>query len=134
MPDIDALLNSADPVIAVVGASDAPGKYGSTIYRDLKRKGFRVYPVNPRATVVDGDAAYRTLHDLPEPADIVNFVIPPTRTLAVLERSVDLDLGVVWTQPGAGDDAVAAFLEGRGVLHVMDECIMVRSRRRSPMP
>ena len=40
MNDIATLLNRDDTTIAVVGATDDPHKYGSVIYRDLKRKGF----------------------------------------------------------------------------------------------
>ena len=32
-----AILNGNDPLIAVVGASDNPGKFGAIIYRKLKR-------------------------------------------------------------------------------------------------
>ncbi len=55
MDPITALLYETDPVIAVVGATDNLNKYGAVIYRDLKAKGFTVYPGNPtRATVQPG--------------------------------------------------------------------------------
>ncbi len=49
METITTLLNEGDPVIAIVGASDNPAKYGNRIYRDLKGKGYRVYPINSDA-------------------------------------------------------------------------------------
>ena len=36
-------------VLAVVGASRDPKKFGNSIYRELKRKGYKVLPVNPQA-------------------------------------------------------------------------------------
>ncbi|NIQ54637.1 MAG: CoA-binding protein, partial [Gemmatimonadetes bacterium] len=51
--------------MAVVGATDSPDKYGGIIYRDLKRRGFRVFAVNPGRETVDGDPAYAGLADLP---------------------------------------------------------------------
>ncbi|MEN8114629.1 MAG: CoA-binding protein [Actinomycetota bacterium] len=130
MTSIETLLNDGDPVVAVIGATDTPWKYGAKIYRDLKAKGFRVYPVNPTSSTVDGDRSYATLGELPETADIVNFVIPPTRTMSVLERTRDVAFGVVWLQPGAGDAAVVSYLVESGMSHVVDDCIMVRARPR----
>ncbi len=77
MTDIATLLNEPETTVAVVGATDNPTKYGSVIYRDLKRKGYSVYPVNPNRTEVDGDEAYPTLDKLPESPTIVNIVVPP---------------------------------------------------------
>jgi len=46
-------------VWAVVGASDNPEKYGNLIYKKLKSRGYRVYPVNPNYETIDGDNATR---------------------------------------------------------------------------
>ena len=54
MKDITELLEQPDATIAVVGATDDPSKYGNVIYRDLKKKGFVVHPVNPNRSQVDG--------------------------------------------------------------------------------
>ena len=124
-------LNTGDPTVAVVGATDSNGKFGARIYRDLKKKGFRVYPVNPTKETVDGDRAYGRLRDLPEAPTIVNFVVPPQRTLRVLEEAGELGYDRVWIQPGAGDGAVVDYLDDHGFDYIVDDCIMVRSMQRS---
>ena len=106
MDTISTLLNEGDPVVAVIGATDNPRKYGNRIYLDLKGKGFRVYAVNPSRDTVDGDPAFARLSDLPEKPDIVNFVVPPSRTLRVLEQAKELGFTTVWIQPGAENKAV----------------------------
>ena len=128
---IITLLNEGDPVVAVVGATDNPLKYGNRIYLDLKRKGFRVYPVNPSRDSVDDDQAYASLADLPESPDIIDFVVPPTRTLRVLEQANELGFTTVWIQPGAGSDDVVTYLDDHGFNYVTDACIMVDSMVRS---
>ncbi|HNM14898.1 MAG TPA: CoA-binding protein, partial [bacterium] len=52
MKDILDLLREPQVTIAVVGANNNPNKYGNTIYRDLRRKGYTIFPVNPSATEV----------------------------------------------------------------------------------
>ena len=86
-------LDLPDPLIAVVGATDHPGKYGGTIYRNLKAKGYRVAAVNPLRDTVDGDPCVPTLMDLAETPDIVNIVVPPTRTMRGARS------GQVWRLP-----------------------------------
>ena len=66
MDPVSAALKKVDTTIAIVGANDDPGKYGSIIYRDLKRKGYEVFAVNPNRDTVDGDVSYSSLADLPE--------------------------------------------------------------------
>ncbi len=128
MTDIATLLNEPETTVAVVGATDNAMKYGSVIYRDLKRKGYPVYPVNPNRTEVDGDKAYPTLDTLPESPTIVNIVVPPSVTIRVLRKSLELGLKNVWLQPGAESPESLAFLQEHGFNYLANACIMVESR------
>jgi predicted CoA-binding protein len=129
-PVATALLDP-DSTIAVVGANDDPGKYGSVIYRDLKRKGFTVYAVNHRRETVDGDRAYATLADLPAEPTIVNFVVPPEVSLTVLADAKALGYNLVWLQPGSSSAAVREYVLSNGFEHLIDACIMVYAPRRA---
>ena len=133
MDTISTLLNEGNPVVAIVGASDNPDKYGNRIYRDLKTKGFTVYPVNPTQDTIDGDPAFGDLGDLPQTPDIVNFVVPPPRTLRLLGRAKELGLMQVWIQPGAENEAVIDYLDANGFDYLANACIMVYSRGESPI-
>ena len=113
--------------VAVIGANDNPDKYGGRIYRDLKNKGFTVYPINPNRDVVDGDPTFASLADLPEPPAIVNFVVTPVRTLRILEQCKELGLMNAWIQPGAESPEVVEYLEAEGFNFLVNSCIMVRS-------
>ncbi len=128
---VTAKLNESDPLIAVVGATDDNRKYGSAIYRNLKRKGYRVVPVNNRRATVDGDVAYRSLSDLPDAPDIVNVVVPPDQTMVVAEEAERLRLEIIWLQPGAESREVLDFLENSGVRYLANACIMVQARARN---
>lgn len=125
------LLESQDPLIAVVGANDNPDKFGHRIYRDLKRKGYRVIPVNPNRATVDDDVCYARLADLPERPDIVNIVIPPAAATRVVRECLDLGWRNVWLQPGAESSELLKFLEENGFNYLANTCIMVKSRGRT---
>ena len=130
MKDIATLLAEPETTVAVVGATDNPGKYGNIIYRDLKRKGFTVYPVNKNRDTVDGEKTYRSLDELPQHPTIVNVVVPPHEALLVLEKCKELGLDNVWLQPGAESSEVISFLEAGNFNYLASACIMVESRRK----
>lgn len=123
--NIISLLREPGASVAVVGATDSPHKYGARIYRDLKAKGFPVFPVNRHRRKVDGDQAYQTLADLPEEPTVIDFVVPPDQTLKVLEQALELGYTNVWIQPGAGSRNVREFLEENDFNYLTDACIMV---------
>jgi predicted CoA-binding protein len=127
---VSARLELPDPLIAVVGATDTPGKYGGTIYRNLKAKGYRVVAVNPLRTTVDGDQVFKSVSDLPEAPDIINIVVPPRRTMRVLDQAATLDDVAVWIQPGAADGAVRERVAELGIPALIDACIMVQTQAR----
>jgi len=129
--DIATLLDAPQTTIAVVGATDNPAKYGSVIFRDLRRKGFKVYPVNSGRATVDGQKAYRSVADLPEKPTIVNIVVPPEVTLRVLQSCLDLGLTNVWVQPGAESPEVLAFLQEHDFNYLANACIMIQSRHKA---
>lgn len=126
--DLAERLGDDEAVIAVVGASDQLHKYGSIIYRDLKRRGCRVRAVNPQAETVDGDPAYPNLAALPERPVIVNMVVPPAVGISVAREAVELGWDGIWLQPGAESPEILAFLAEQGIAHLANVCIMVMAR------
>lgn len=129
MTDLTQLLASTDISIAVVGATDSPGKYGGIIYRDLKRLGYRVWAVNPNRETVDGDVCYPNLGALPERPDIIDVVVPPETGLAVAREAASLGYQNLWLQPGAEGPVLEEFLRKQRMHYLADSCIMVSSRQ-----
>lgn len=114
-------------LIAVVGATDNPSKFGGRIYRDLKRKGYRVAAVNPGRSSVDGDAAYPDLASLPERPSIIDVVVPPRIGLEIARQASAIGLDSLWFQPGAESPQLKAFLDSSGLTYSFHVCIMVQA-------
>jgi acetyltransferase len=89
--------------IAVVGASNTPGKVGHTLLKNLVSQGYDgvVYPVNPHREAVQGIVAYRSLDQLPQPADLA-LICTPAATVPDLVRQCGEQgiLGVVILSAG----------------------------------
>lgn len=127
MTDLSPLLSEPGVTIAVIGATDHRAKYGGIIYRDLKRKGYRVFAVNPYRETVDGDPCWKTVLDLPEPPTIADFVIPARRGLDVLEECEQAGIRNIWLQPGAESAEIIERLESGPFDWLAHACIMVRA-------
>ncbi len=111
-------------VVAVVGASRSPEKWGYRLYKFFKSYYARVYPVNPRAEEIDGDKAYPNLGSLPEKPDIVVMVVPPRVSRSVVREAVSLGVKKVWFQPGSEDEEAIRLCLESGVEAVWGACLM----------
>ncbi|HEU4344335.1 MAG TPA: GNAT family N-acetyltransferase, partial [Candidatus Binatia bacterium] len=64
--------------VAVVGASRRSESIGGRIIRAVVSSGFRgaIYPINPKASYIEGLTAYPTLRALPEAPDLAVIAVP----------------------------------------------------------
>ncbi|MGI8707903.1 MAG: GNAT family N-acetyltransferase [Actinomycetota bacterium] len=64
--------------VAVIGASRSRGTIGGEVFHNLLVAGFNgpVYPVNPKAEVVQSVAAYHSINDVPGSVDIAVIAVP----------------------------------------------------------
>ena len=104
--DFSPLLADPDCVIALVGASESPEKYGSIIYLDLVGRGYRVLGVNPNRDKVHGEPCYPSVKDLPVRPDIVDIVVPPSSEARSSKMRSRPNFDNVWLQPGAESAAL----------------------------
>jgi len=118
----------AEPAIAVVGVSRSGKGFGNMAARELRRKGYRIYPVNPNADLIDGERCYRSLAELPEPARPVLVVVPPEQALAVVHEAARAGITRVWLQQGAESPVVVLACAELGLDAVAGECILMFAR------
>ena len=128
MKDLTPLLSEPGTSLAIVGATDHPTKYGGIIYRDLKRKGYPVFAVNPYRRSVDGDVCYPKVSDIPDAPTIVVLVVPAPRGIEVLADCAEVGIRNIWIQPGAFSAAMEQVLEEGDFDWLAEACVMVRAR------
>ncbi len=127
MTKLRSLLDLPDTSFAVVGATDTPGKYGGRIYRDLKRKGFKVYAINPNRDTVDGDPAWPALSDLEETPSMAVLVVPAHEGLRVVADAAIAGVGGIWVQPGAYSSELGEALDAGSFDWLSEACVMVET-------
>jgi predicted CoA-binding protein len=116
-------------VIAVVGHSDKPDRTSYRIAQFLRGVGYKVYPVNPGVSEIDGQPCYSSLNDVPEPVDIVNVFRRSEYLPAIVDEAIAVNAKTVWAQLGVSDELSAQKALDAGLNIVMDACIKVEYRR-----
>ena len=115
--------------IALVGASNDSSKFGNRIYLDLRKKGYHVFPINPKESKIEGDKAYASIDMMDSLPDIVNFVVPPQIAIKVAQKAIDLGITHLWFQPGSESDELEELLiKNHDIKYLINSCIMVETR------
>jgi predicted CoA-binding protein len=117
--------------IAVVGLSSNPGRpsYGVASY--MRRRGYRVVPVNPNETEVFGDKAYASLAEVPGKIDLVDIFRRSSEAGHAVDEAIAVGAKAVWLQEGVIDQAAAKRAQDAGLLVVMDRCWLKEHARTS---
>ena len=76
--------------IAVLGASDTPGKWGYVMVERPLKTGFGgiIYPVNPTKKDILGISSYRSVLDIPHQVDLAVIVAPAVTTPKLMQECV----------------------------------------------
>ncbi len=116
-------------VIAVVGHSDNPARTSYRIAQYLRGAGYKVYPVNPMVSEIDGERSYASLAEIPEPIDIVDVFRRSEFLPDVVEEAIAAGAKTVWTQLGVSDAAAEQAALDAGLHVAANRCIKVEHAR-----
>jgi predicted CoA-binding protein len=117
--------------IAMVGASPNWNRPSYFVMKYLQTKGYKVYPVNPRAAgeVILDEPVYASLADLPETVDLVDIFRASEAAGAISDEAVAHGAKSVWMQLTVRNDAAAARAEAAGLNVVMNRCPKIEYAR-----
>lgn len=121
--DIRSLLTDVR-TIALVGASDDPGRASNMVMARLQDHGYRVIPVNPRITGehVHGEYVWRELDQIGEPIDMVDIFRRAEDVGPIVDEAIRVGAKAIWMQIGVVNLEAAARAEAAGLKVVMDRC------------
>jgi len=114
-------------VLAVVGMSRDFEKAAGGVPRFLKKRGYRIVPVNPNVKELEGLKAYSNLLDI----DAIVIFRPSAEVVSVVKDAVARrDVKVIWMQEDIRDDDAARLAEAHdGMIVVQDRCMAKEYRR-----
>jgi hypothetical protein len=122
---------SSDKTVAIVGLSPKPERPSYFVGSYLNYEGYRVIPVNPRATEIFGMKAYPDLLSIPEPVDMVNVFRQPEECVEIARQAVQIGAKTLWLQLRVVNFEAAQIAEAGGLRVIMDRCVKIEHGRYS---
>jgi uncharacterized protein len=119
---------TSESALAVVGLSRSGKKFGNIACRELRAKGYEIYPIHPVATVIDGLACYRSFADVQGRVSALLIVVPPAQALDVIRQAAAAGIRRVWLQQGASSPEALQLCRELRLDVVAGECILMYAR------
>lgn len=121
--------------IAVIGASDDPGRPSHGVVRRLLDVGYAIVPVNPNAARIHGLDVHPSLADVSGPIDVVDVFRAPEHAPDAARQAVAAGAKALWLQQGVRSDEARSIAEDAGLLYVEDACLASEVARADlPVP
>ena len=117
--------------IAIVGLSTDPQRASWFVASYLKKLGYRIIPVNPKAGSILGEKAYPDLASIPVPVDMVDVFRPSDECLAVARQAVAIKAKSLWLQLRLINLEAAELARRAGLAVVLDRCVKMEHGRYS---
>jgi len=114
--------------MAVVGASNERDKFGNLACRELKIRGFRVFPVNPHENEICRERSYHTINELGALTDRMLIVLPPDITRKLVRDLNHEIVSYVWMQNGAESSEAIRICNAKGIRTIHGQCILMHAQ------
>ena len=112
--------------IAVAGVSRQPAQAANAIFRKLRGAGYEVFPINPKASEVEGARCYPNVGAVPGQLDGVVIATAPGISAEVVRQCSDHGVRRVWFHRSFGTGSVAedavAECAARGIDCIVGGC------------
>lgn len=134
---IDEMLRTTK-TIAVVGMSDKPSRASHHIGIYLAANGYRVFPVNPTLTQIEGQPCYTDLDaaqaaaraDTGAGIDLVDVFRASDNVPPIVDDVIRLGIPYLWLQDGVTHEEAAARARAAGVKCIQNDCIYREHAKR----
>lgn len=112
---------------AIAGVSRNKSKFGYLIFKDLKDRGFTLYPVNPKTGEIDDTKSYPDIQSLPEHVKKLYIVTKQGQTKQLVEDAVKKGIQQVWIQQMSDTAEAVKIAEENGLTLITGECMYMHA-------
>ena len=113
--------------VAVAGVSRKKQKFGNAIFKELTKKGFQVYPVNPHIDDFQGQKCYHAVAELPEDVSALVINTKNDTTLQLVDDAKNKGIKNIWLQQGSINSRELEKLDDPELNIVSGQCIFMHA-------
>jgi len=122
---MNKLRKDSRKTVAIVGVSKDEKKFGYKVFKDMIKKGQKVYGINPKVDAILGRKIYSKIQDIPEKPDLVITVVPPEVTEKIVDDCISIGIKEIWMQPGSESEKAIKKAQDNGISVIYNACIML---------
>jgi len=111
--------------LAVVGVSRSGKKFGNSVYKELKSKGYKLYPIHPEMKTYDGEDCYPSLSSLPEKVGGVFIAVSPEKTEEIVKEAKNMGIDNIWIQQKSESEKAVSFCNQNELNLIHNECLLM---------
>jgi predicted CoA-binding protein len=113
------------PSIAVIGASQNEKRFGHSVYKALKSKSFKVFPVNPKYSKIGDDICYTDIKSLPEKVEGAIIITSPKNTNKLINDVILSGIKYLWIQQGCETPQSVELAKANNIRVISKKCILM---------
>lgn len=117
-------MNEKKRTVVVLGASSKQNRYSNRAIRSLLKEGYKVFPVNPKESSIEGLPVFASLTDITDPVETVSVYLSPEHLEKELPRLLELKPKRVILNPGTANYAIIQTLSDSDIT-VIEDCTLI---------
>ncbi|MFH1161052.1 MAG: CoA-binding protein [bacterium] len=123
---LHAIREFLDPKkLAMAGVSRDPKKFGYQVFKELRDRGFTLFPVHPVAEKIDDIQAYTQVFDLPFEVKHLLIMTPKKETEKLVMNAIAHGIDHIWIQQMSDTPEAVKLATEAGVRLVTGQCIFM---------
>ncbi|MEZ4709971.1 MAG: CoA-binding protein [Caldilineaceae bacterium] len=128
-PGLVRKILSETKTIAMVGLSPDPQRPSHFVATYLQYEGYRVIPVNPRASEILGEKSYPDLRSIPFAVDMVDVFRRPEECVEIAKQAIEIGAKSLWFQLLVINLEAAQLAQDAGLQVIVDRCVKMEHGR-----
>lgn len=113
--------------LAFVGLSRSSKKFGNTVYTELKKKGYELYPLHKTEKEINGVTCYPDLASIKDKVEGILINTSPKNVIPILEEAAALGMKNIWLQSGAESPEVYEAAKRLNLPIVTKNCMLLHA-------
>jgi uncharacterized protein len=110
---------------ALAGVSRNEKKFGFIAFKELRDKGYEMFPIHPEADEINGMRCYHSITEVPSDVKHLISMVPKDQTKGVVEQALEHGISNIWIQQmSETQDAIDLALQKNAGL-VIKSCILM---------
>lgn len=116
---------TATKELVLAGVSRDKKKFGHMVFKDLLKKGYDVYPVNPNIDKIDGVQCYPSIEKVPGNCKKVLLTSPADASEDLVGQCIKRGVEAIWFQKGSATGQAIDTARKNGINTIEDQCIFM---------